>query len=357
MAELNVAEWNFGAVVSAVQKNCHISDAQFAGDLTMCTFLLRMRELYRWENDIPLTQDMPRAEVGDWMNARNRLWDEIETAPYEPLPLPGGRVDAFAVRAINRELTPRGLVYSGGYGRQCKPHFFLGRLERHERRHGVEVYVSSCEYARDIDAPPGMMLDDTIFVRTESLKRWLWERYEEWRWNRRNEAMGRAVQGYGFERDSEAALHAMTETEVESVILHELGEARADVDLGADWPLLLAAVMRGRAEIVVRAVRDLYADCLSTLPGLIERGEPAAIHFYFANLVGMRRKLFPELPAAYRQWLATGELTPLRAAVDAGLTRWGETARQLLQLYRERGEDAGAEIEARLAPRQTEQSA
>lgn len=351
-----MAEWNFGAVVNAVQKNCHISDAQFAGDLTMCTFLLRMRELYRWENNIPLTQDMPRAEVGEWMNARNRLWDEIEAAPYEPLPLPGGGVDAFEVRAINRALTPRGLVYSGGYGRQCKPHFFLGRLERHEQRQGIDVYVSSCEYARDIDAPPGMMLDETIFVRAEALKRWLWERYEEWRWNQRNEAMGRAVQCYAFERDAEAALHAMTETEVESVILHELGEARADADLGADWPLLLAAVMRGRAEIVTRAVRDLYADCLSTLPGLIERGEPAAIHLYMANLVGMRRKLFPELAAAYRAWLADGDLAALRAVAASGLQRWGDTAQQLVQLYRERGEDAGPEIEARLAPKEPQQA-
>ena len=352
MAGLNAAEWNFGAVVSAVQKNCHISDAQFAGDLTMCTFLLKMRELYRWEHDIPLDRAMPKAEVGDWMNARGLLWDDIEAAAYEPLPLPQGELDPFEVRAVNRELTPRGLVYSGGYGRQCKPHFFLGQLDRHERRDGFDVYVSSCEYARDLDAPPGMMLDETIFVRTEALKRWLWERYEEWQWNPRNQAMGRAIACYPFERDIEAALQAMTETEVESVILHELGEARADAALGPEWPLLLAAVMRSRAEIIVRAVRDLYADCLSTLPGLIERAEPAAIHFYLANLVGMRRKLFPELPAAYRAWLANGDLSALRAAASAGRQRWGDTAQLLLQLYRERGDAVGLDIEARLAPRE-----
>lgn len=352
MVEAKAVEWNFGALVSAVQKNCHISDAQFAGDLTMCTFLLKMRELYRWEHDIPLSADMPKGEVGDWMNARGLLWDDIETAAFELLPLAGG-IDPFEVRAVNRVLTPQGLVYSGGYGRQCKPHFFLGRLERQERRQGFDVYVAACEYARDLDAPPGMMLDETIFVRTEALKRWLWERYEEWRWNRRNEAMGRAIGCYPFEQDSEAALDAMTRTEVESVILHELGEARADHALGPEWPLLLATVMRSRAEIVARAVRDLYADCLSTLPGLIERGEPAAIHFYFSNLVGMRRKLFPELPAAYRQWLERGELSALRAAANEGLQRWGDTAQMLLALYRERGDEVGPEIEARLAPKES----
>ena len=66
-----------------------VPPAQFAGDLTMCTFLLKMRELYRWENDLPFTREMPKEAIGDWMNERGRLWEGIETAPYLPLPLPG----------------------------------------------------------------------------------------------------------------------------------------------------------------------------------------------------------------------------------------------------------------------------
>jgi len=116
---------DLGGLISTVQKNCHISDAQFAGDLTLCTFLLKMRELYRWENDIPLSQEMAKAEVGDWMNSREHLWEEIETSPFEPLPLPGGSADPFEVGFANRLLAPHGLIYSAGYGRFCKPHFFL----------------------------------------------------------------------------------------------------------------------------------------------------------------------------------------------------------------------------------------
>lgn len=343
---------DLGALVNAVQRNCHISDAQFAGDLTLCTFLLKMRELYRWENDIPLSRDMPKDEVGDWMNVRSGMWEQMEDAPYEPLPLAGLMLDPFEVERVNEVLAPRGLVYSGGYGRHCKPHFFLGRLDRLERRQGHTVLVSGCEYARDLDAPPGMMLDGTVFVRTEALRRWLWERYEEWRWNtQRNEAMGRAVACHGFDRDPEAALDAMTRLETESVILHELGEARVDDALGEGWPGLLLDVMRSRAEIVVRAVRDLYADCLSTLPGLLEREEPAAIHFWFANLVGMRRQLAGDLVEAYQAWLARGDTAPLAAAAARGREHWSATARELLALHGEKGERVGSHIEARLAPR------
>ncbi len=339
-------ELNVGAIVSAVQKNCHISDAQYAGDLTLCTFLLKMRELYRWEHDIPLTRDMPKSEVGDWMNERERLWETVQAAPFVALPLGDAAIDPFEVEAANRRLAPQGLVYSGGFGRSCKPHFFLANLERQETRQGFQVFVAGCEFARDLDAPPGMMLDRSIFVRTESLKRWLWEKYEEWRWNRRNEAMGRAVAWHGFARDEAAALEAMTRAETESVILHELGEARVGALLGEPWAALLASVMRCRAEIVVRAVRDLYADCLSTLPGLLERDDPAALHFFFANFVGMRRKLFPELASSYRRWVESGNDDTLRVAAAAGLPRWSAQCAEFLDLYARLGDAAAAEIEA-----------
>jgi hypothetical protein len=338
-------------LIRAVQHNCHISDAQFAGDLTLCTFLLKMRELYRWEQRIPLSRDMPRAEVGEWMNRRGEMWDGIEQEAYHPIPLPEGTADPFESSHINQTLLPHGLVYSGGYGRHCKPHFFLGELLRREEREGFAIFVTGRELARDLEAPPGMFLDRTVFVRAEALRRWLWEKYEEWRWNRKNEAMGRAFGAYGFDANPEAALDRMVESEMESVILHELGEAHAGEALGRAWEDLLMVVMRGRAEIMARAVRDLYADCGTALPGLIARGEPAAIHFFFANFVGMRRKLAPELFQAYQAWLDDGSPETLRAAADSGARAWRAMAEELLALHASLGDAVGAEIERRLDPR------
>jgi len=344
-------DFNFSAVVDAVRQNCHISDAQYAGDLTLCTFLLKMRELYRWENDIPLSQEMPKSEVGEWMNVRGQLWDEIEAAAYIPLPLAAGEVDPFESQRINGDLSKEGYVYSGGYGRHCKPHFFLADLHRREQRHGFDIFVSGREHARDLEAPPGMYIDRTIFLRTEALRRWLWEKYEEWRWSKKNDAMGRAIGLYPFASDPEAALTAMTEAEMEPVILHELGEARVGDELGDAWEGLLVEIMRSRAEIMARAVRDLYADCLSTLPHLVEQGEPATIHFYFANFVGMRRKLFPELFAAYQSWVDSSDPGQLKATAAQGLERWQGLAQEMLDLHRDRGEEARAAIEAKLDSR------
>ena len=53
---------------------------------------------------------------------------------------------------------------------------------------------------------------------------------------------------------------------------------------------------------MLRAVRDHYADALSTLPKLMQRQNKAAIHFYVANLSNMRKHLYPKLLQAYRHW-------------------------------------------------------
>jgi len=59
--------FNIGHLSETVQKNCHISDARYAGNYSMCIFLLKMREYYRWEHGLSLTQEIQRSKVGDWM--------------------------------------------------------------------------------------------------------------------------------------------------------------------------------------------------------------------------------------------------------------------------------------------------
>ncbi len=322
---------NIQQLASAVQTNCHISDARHAGDYGLCTFLLKMREYYRWENEIPLTRSLPKDDLGDWLAEREKLWAGLEARPFEPLPLSGGESDPFDNDAINRELVPAGYVYSGGYGRFHKPMFFLGRLLRKEERAGYTVYVSSCEYARDIDAPPAMLQGRNIFVREECVRRFLWEKIEEWRWNRQNRAMARFLAHYDFDTDPEAALERMTRDEIEAMILHELGEGRAGELLGEAWPAILNSLADARTEIMLRAVRDHLADCLATLPALTAAPNPPSLHFYFANYTGMRRELFPELLDAYRQWAERGDLEPLRVTVAQGADRWQRLAQASLR--------------------------
>jgi len=340
---------NLGQITATVQKNCHISDAQFAGDYTLCVFLLKMREFYRWENHLPYSGALSREAVGQWMQERERMWESLEDSSFESLPMSGETVDPFESASINQALIPQGYVYSAGYGRFGKPHFFLGRLQEQRRHDNVTVYISSCEYARDLVAPPAMTLDNVVYLRQESLRRVLWERVEEWQMHRKNEAMRQALEGYGFDDELEPALDRMTAVETESVILHELGEAQAEMLLGPAWPQMLGVLARTKAELYARAVRDLLADCLVTLPGLLERGHQAALHFYFASLTDLRRHLFPEAMTAYAHWLQ-GDRQAIARLAENGRTRWLETAKSLLDLYHQHGTSTAAHIDLLFEP-------
>lgn len=307
----------------------------------MCNYLLAMRELYRWENEIPLAQPLPRQQLGDWLSAREALWEGLAAGEFRALPVDGKEYDPFDITAINAALAPHGLVYGGGYGRFGTAHFFLGELLRREERHGLSVLVSGCEHARDLFAAPAALRAGAIFLRQDALRRWLWEKIEIWGVRKADGALKAALDCHGFAEDAGDALERMAAQVSESLILHEVGEGMAEPLLGPAWREMLASFSGRRAEILARAVRDNLADCLSTLPALIGRKAECALHFHFANFEGMRKALFPALELAYLDWRASGSMQKLQETADAGRAHWTATALRLLEI--QRGDPAGAE--------------
>ncbi|NWG31624.1 MAG: hypothetical protein HXY29_09030 [Rhodocyclaceae bacterium] len=320
----------FDRLVAAVQRNCHISDARHARGMTLCTYLLEMREFYRWEAGIAPGAPLERAAVGAWLNAREALWETLEAEEFAAVPVGDEEFAPFEVAAINRALVPHGLVYGAGIGRFGKPHFFLGELARREEGDGLVVLVSGREHARDLGALPAALQGDTAFVRREALRQWLWEKAEAWMMKQTPGALAMALAAHGFATDPHAALERMLEAETETAILHERGEHAAGRLLGPAWEERLACGCRRRAEILMRAVRDHLADCLVTLPALIEREAWPSLLFWLANLDGMRRTLWPEMAGADSAKVGAGETASLAAAVRRGASHWQDVARRLL---------------------------
>jgi hypothetical protein len=328
---------NLKALTESVQKNCHISDAQFAGHYTLCVFLLKMREYYRWEKAIPQSHPLPKEAVGSWLTQRENEWDELESLSLSAITIGNESFEPFESAAINQRLNPLGYVYSGGIGVFHKPYFFLGKLEKKQTQHGITLLVSSDEYARDLVAPPAMLQDNTVFIRKQCLRRAIWERIEEWLLKRAADSpIARTLACYSSKNsaeDMESILDQITDNELESVFLHETGEAQAQQLLGPEWEVLLSQLPRSKAELIVRAVRDHLADSLTTLPHLLETQNEASLHFYFANFIGMRRELFPEALSAYQLWVESGNLRPLKDVVHRGQQRWLSQARQILSMH------------------------
>jgi hypothetical protein len=124
----------------------------------------------------------------------------------------------------------------------------------------------------------------------------------------------------------------MADNEAETLILHEVGEVAAGESLGEQWGARVMAVSAPRSELLLRAVRDLLADCFSTLPGLLRGPNVSALHFYFATFDAQRRVLFPEAMAAYEHYVRTGETAGLFRVAQEGAERWLAVARELLAL-------------------------
>ena len=339
-----VPRMDIQTLINNVQLNCHISDAQHAGNYTLCVYLLKMREFYRWEHQHSFSEKLSTDDIGDWLSAREGLWQELENHAYHSINIANKNHDPFDSSGINQSLLADNLIYSGGYGIKDKPHFFLAELETKKNINDYTIYISGKEYARDLTAPPAMSHNKTIYIRRESFKRLIWERTDEWRWNKPENAMARAIRCYDFDNELEGALTNMTDNELDAAVLHEIGEIQAGENLKG-WHQMLHDITFSQAEIMARAVRDHYADTLHTLPTLIKNNNQASIHFYFANLTHMRKHIFPSLINAYEQWCENQNIKTIEKTVATAVDHWQNISQQMLVLHQQDEKHCSVRIE------------
>lgn len=321
-----------------VQHNCNISDAAHARNYSLCIYLLKMREFYRWEKGFAYRDPLPKESLGEWISEREQLWETLEEKPFRPIMLAGQANNPFHSVQINEQIASHGLLYSGGYC-SAKPHFFLAELEQKVEEEGTTVYIAGREFAREITAPPALSLGDTIFLRRESLSRMIWEKLEEWGWHDPNRAIARASHDYHFDKAFDQALEKMTGDELQTMLQHELGEVAVGRELGPEWEAMLATLPRSRAEFMLRAIRDHLVDCRRTLPWILDEQRDASLHFYMANFTTLRKEIFPALADAYAKWLDGDKGKHLRETLKRAADHWCSTAEKALEIYRRYGDD------------------
>lgn len=340
-------------LTEVVQANCDIADARSAAEMTLCVYLLQMREFYRWARGLPFEAVLARAEVGEWIAARERRWAEVEDRPFAALPLPGGgEADPFDVAAVEAAVRPAGLVYGAGRLGPGRALFFLAEAHGRSERDGLPVVVAGRELARGLLAPPaalqGAGAAAQIVVRRDALARWGFEKYEAFTLRRQpGSAFAEVARAWAFETQGfSAALPGWLDEQQETMVLHEIGEHRVGERLGPDWAAMREQLPTRRGDLAARALRDQLADLGTTLPALLERGASAALHFWFANYEGLRAQLFPGLQDAYRHWVRGDGGRALRAACAVGTAHFEAVAARALERHRAGGAGAGATVEA-----------
>ncbi|MDH3715614.1 MAG: hypothetical protein OET44_17400, partial [Gammaproteobacteria bacterium] len=99
-----------------VKRNCDIANANHAADSTLCVYLLKMREYYRWDQGLRFDAALDENSLGRWLRAQEEYWETIETEPFRPLVVDNYRFDPFDAASVNSVLAGNGLVYSAGFG-------------------------------------------------------------------------------------------------------------------------------------------------------------------------------------------------------------------------------------------------
>ncbi len=320
-----------------VQHNCHISDATHAGNYTLCIYLLKMREYYRWEHDLGFEDRIDNNDIGRWLTDRESLWETLEETPFRKLSIGNGDYEPFDIDGINNALQDKGLVYSAGYILHGKPHFFLADIIDIHQHENYRIIISGKEHARELSAPPALSQGKTIFIRSESLRQTVWEKVEESLWNKQQSPLVRAIACYDFKDNLQDSLTQLCDREIKTLVAHEIGEIMAGKKLGSSWQKMISTANHPPLELMLRSIRDNLADCLMTIPDIIENIEPARLHFYIANIGNMRKALFPALREAYDKWLEDGSTEHLQKISLQGQDHWLSVANYLQELFQKEG--------------------
>lgn len=280
-------------ITQTVEFNCAISDARHARDYSLCIYLLRMREDYRWRKNIPLLQNMDVEQVGNWVAARESYWDEIEEEKYKKLNIGDRQFDVFEHKLINLELNKHGLVYCAGIGRMGKPHFVLSKLLSHTVKNDIQYFECGTELARDSVTVPAMAQGNHVFIRHDGVHRMLWDMFDDWCLNKNPGPRADFFHYHKFQQDAslDSTLHRATVDTLPLIFAHERGELAASKLLTGTYPELTLAAAGTRAEFYLRAARDLLADSLETWPLISLRNEIHYLDFWLANLNGVRQLL------------------------------------------------------------------
>ncbi len=340
-------------LIADIRHNCDISDARDHGIYSMCTMVLKLRGLYKWEMGLQPWEEPESADLLDWIEAKENFWETIAHQDYRPLAVNGQVLDPLAIEEINAGLDGS-LHYGAGFGRSMKAVFFLAEKLAERTVEGCPVTILGSEQAREMASPFAMVQDGRIIIRREALRFFLWDQVQEVRSSCRN-SLRHALQFYGLLRDGaldqqrfHESLDTIVDQEMDLFIHHEVGEILQSDLTSATLRRIIDRFPGSVIEFVGRAVKDILADThpLGLLAWVIREQRPSSLGFYLSFLDGLREKLFPELPDAWQRFAVDGDWRHIEAARHACWLRNRELARRIEEAGRMIGE---ADDEAVLA--------
>jgi len=290
-------------LVKGVRRNCDISDARDHGVYSMCSMILKLRNLYKWEHHIqPWTEPEP-ADLLDWIDGKETYWETIAHESFQSLFLAEKEIAPHDLGQVNRLLGAETLLYGAGHGRSMKAVFFLADILEKRLVDGCQVYILGKEYAKEMASPVALVQDNLIIIRRESLRYFLWDQVQELRSSCRK-SFQQVLEHYHLQKDGtfdhdsfKATLDTMVDEELDLFIYHEIGETLETSFDQVTFQSVISRFPSSVIEFICRAVKDLLADThpRGVLSHIISEKKDSTLGLYLGFLDGLREKLFPEI--------------------------------------------------------------
>jgi len=333
------------AICAQVQRNCDVSDAQNCGALSLCSFILLIRNFYKWFHHIEPWNEGEPAHTLEWIDERETMWEQIQDSPFSPIVCEGQSYDPYDLERINLLLAHTSLVYGAGYAYGMKPTFFLAELQRIEHLKGMEVMFLGREHARDMLGFPALRQGNRIYVRRESARYYLYDKISE------HQMAGKKPMVWAMNRwdvheiaDLRFRLDSIVDQEIMAMAYHELGEAAEDV-FGDQWGELLSLFSMTSVERFARSLRDVLADThpLGLLSLVIQEELSGVLGLYVSMLDGFPALLFPEIRRAFDRFMNSEDWGLIEAARKTGYDNFRSKAEHLISILGQvprKGKDA-----------------
>lgn len=342
-------------LMQTIRHNCDISDARDNGIYSICSLVLKLRNLYKWEHDIEPWQEPESADLLDWIEEKENYWETIVEGPYLPLNINGRDEDPFELKEINDLVRGEGLLYGAGYGRSLKSIFFLAEILQEKLAEGCPVIILGREKVRELSSPFAMLQDGTILIRRDPLRFFFWDHIQEIR-SSAKPSLHHALDRYGILTDGQLdqelfrqRLDAIVDEEIPIFIYHEIGELRQQTFDSGTLRKIISTFPDSAIEYVSRAVKDVLAD---THPeGMVhfiarERRE-ASLGFYVGFLAGLRKLLSPQIISAFDMYLQGEDWQKIEQARVTCRENSLKLAEKICGLADRIGRDDGEQIKLR----------
>lgn len=350
---------NFDNLSTIIKHNCAVSDARDHGIYSMCSMVLKLRNLYKFEHGLEPWEEPDSADLLDWIEGKEAHWEELAEQPFQDLVINSTAADPFEVEIVNAGLAETGLFYGAGYGRSMKTIFFLAEVLGIRSVEGCPVTVLGNERVREMASPFAMVQDKQIIIRLDPLRFFLWDHIQELRSSCRS-SYRYTLQSYGLLKDDaldqqrfRTRLDQIVDTETEMFIHHEVGEMLQDTLDSRTLRTIIGRFPSSVIEFVCRAVKDILADThpRGVLSYILREEKHSSLGLYVSFLDGLRQKLFPEMAGAWEEFVRTSTWECVELARQQCRSRTMALGEEIVRIEEMFEDESDTQIQARFNER------